>query len=42
MLAGKTLSRMLKQSDLGLPCLSGRLWQATTVRNIRTFTVTMC
>ena len=26
-----------KQSDLGLPCLSRLLWQATTVRNFRTF-----
>ena len=38
---GKTLIRLLlkKQSDLGLPCLSRLLWQATTVRNFRTFTI---
>ena len=28
-----------KQSDLGLPCLSRPFWQATSVRNFRTFTV---
>ena len=27
-----------KQSDLGLPCLSRLLWQATTVGNFRKFT----
>ena len=27
-----------KQSDLGLRCLSSPLWQATSVRNFRTFT----
>ena len=38
---GKTLIRLLlqKQSDQGLPCLSRLLWQATTVWNLRTFTV---
>ena len=37
---GKTLIILLpqKQSDLGLPSLSRLLWQATTVRNFRTFT----
>ena len=37
----KILIRLLlqKQSDLGLLCLSRILWQATTVRNFRTFTV---
>ena len=28
-----------KESDLGLPCLSWPFWQATSVRNFRTFTV---
>ena len=28
-----------KQSDLGLSCLSGLFWQATRVKNFRTFTV---
>ena len=28
-----------KRSDLGLPCLSRLLWQATSVRKFRTFTV---
>ena len=38
---GKTLIRLLlqKQSDLGLPCLSKPFWQATSVRNFRTFSV---
>ena len=27
------------QSDLGLPCLSIPFWSATSVRNVRTFTV---
>ena len=37
----KTKIRLLlqKQSDLGLPCLSRLLYQATTVQNFRTFTV---
>ena len=37
---GETLIRLLlkKKSDLGLPCLSGLIWQATTVPNFRTFT----
>ena len=26
-----------KQSDLGLPCLFRPFWQATSVRNFRTF-----
>ena len=30
----------LKQSDLGLPCLS-RPWQATSVQNFRRFTVSL-
>ena len=36
----KSPIRMLlqKQSDLGLPCFSRLLWQATTVANFRTFT----
>ena len=29
----------MKQSDLGLPCLSRHFWQVTSVRNLRTFTV---
>ena len=39
---GKTPIRLLlqKQSDLGLPCLSRLFWQAISVRNFRTFTVT--
>ena len=38
---GKTLIRLLlqKQSDLGMSCLSKLFWQATSVRNFRTFTV---
>ena len=28
-----------KQSDLGVHCLSSPFWQATSVRNIRTFNV---
>ena len=31
--------RIQKQSDLGLHCLSMLLWQSTSVRNFRTFTV---
>ena len=41
----KTLIRLLplKQSDLGLHCLSMPFWQAASVRNFRIFTVTgMC
>ena len=30
---------VLKQSDLGLRCLSKPFWQATSVENFRTFTV---
>ena len=39
----KTLIRLLlqKQSDLGLPCLSRLIQQVITVRNFRTFTVTV-
>ena len=38
---GKTLIRLLlqKQSDLGLSCVYRPFWQATSVQNIRTFTV---
>ena len=35
---GKTL-RLLLQSDLGLHCLSRLNWEATGVRNSRTFTI---
>ena len=36
--AGKTQIRLLlqKQSDLGLPCFSMLLWQATTVQEMNT------
>ena len=39
-ITGKTLIRVLlqKQSDLGLHCLSMPFWNATTVRDFRTFT----
>ena len=38
---GKILISLLlqKQPDLGLPCLSRLLWQATTVQNFRASTV---
>ena len=34
--------RLQKQSDLGLHCLSRQFWQATSVRNLRNFTVVGC
>ena len=36
---GKTLIRLLLQSDLGLHCLSRLNWEATGVRNSRTLTI---
>ena len=38
---GKTQIKLFlqKQSDLGVPCLSRLLWQATTVRNFRPSTI---
>ena len=35
----KILVRIANREDLGLPCLSKPFWQATSVRNFRTFTI---
>ena len=38
MLVRRANRKDLSQSDLGLHCLSGSFWQATSVQNFRTFT----